>query len=196
MSACRVGVVMNGVTGRMGYNQHLVRSILAIREHGGVTTSDGAVILPEPILVGRSAVKLRRIAEQHGLEHWTTDLSEALARKDVLVYFDTQATSAREKAIREAIAAGKHVYTEKPLAGDLTSAFDLVRLAADAGIRTGVVQDKLFLPGRGSSPGWWKAGSSGGCCQYGASSDTGCSKAIARRPSGLHGISARKRAAA
>ena len=142
-----MGIVVNGVSGRMGYNQHLVRSLLAIRDDGGLQLDDGTLLWPEPILVGRSAAKLRDIAERHGLTEWTTDLDAALARPDAEVYFDTQITGARVPAIRQAIAAGKHVYTEKPLAGDLDGALELARLADAAGIEHGVVQDKIFLPG-------------------------------------------------
>jgi predicted dehydrogenase len=142
-----IGIVVNGVTGRMGYRQHLVRSLLAIRERGGLGLPDGRRLWPEPILVGRSAAKLRDIAERHGLTEWTTDLTAALARPDVEVYFDAQVTSQREKAVRAAIDAGKHIYTEKPTAQDLATAVDLARSATAAGIKHGVVQDKLFLPG-------------------------------------------------
>ncbi|WP_434739917.1 Gfo/Idh/MocA family protein [Micromonospora sp. SH-82] len=142
-----IGIIVNGVTGRMGYRQHLVRSLLAIREQGGVPLPDGTRIWPEPILVGRNEAKLREIAERHGLTEWTTDLSAALARDDVEIYFDAQVTQQREKAIRQAIEAGKHVYTEKPLAEGTEAALELARAAATAEVRTGVVQDKLFLPG-------------------------------------------------
>ena len=147
MARRSIGIVMNGVTGRMGYRQHLLRSILAIREEGGLPLADGTLLWPEPVLVGRSEDKLRALAERHGLDAWTTDLAEALARPGVEVYFDAQITSARAPAIRAAIEAGKHVYTEKPLAEDLAGALELARLADAAGIRHGVVQDKLFLPG-------------------------------------------------
>ncbi|GGM06863.1 MULTISPECIES: Gfo/Idh/MocA family protein [Micromonospora] len=142
-----IGIIVNGVTGRMGYRQHLVRSLLAIREQGGVALPDGTRIWPEPVLVGRNEAKLREVATRHGLTEWTTDLSAALARDDVEIYFDSQVTQQREKAIRQAIEAGKHVYTEKPLAEETDAALDLARVADAAGIRTGVVQDKLFLPG-------------------------------------------------
>ncbi|GAA4594689.1 putative dehydrogenase [Actinoplanes octamycinicus] len=142
-----IGIVINGVTGRMGYRQHLVRSLLAIREQGGVALPGGGHIWPEPILVGRDPDKLAAIAARHGLTEWTTDLDAALARPDVEIYFDAQVTQQREKAIRQAIAAGKHVYTEKPLAESSPAAEELAELAAEAGIRSGVVQDKLFLPG-------------------------------------------------
>jgi predicted dehydrogenase len=142
-----IGIVLNGVTGRMGYRQHLVRSLLAIRADGGLPLADGAVLWPEPVLVGRNERKLADIAARHGLTDWTTDLTEALGRDDVSVYFDALATQRREKAISAAIEAGKHVYTEKPLAMDHAGALALTRAAEAAGIRTGVVADKIFLPG-------------------------------------------------
>jgi len=140
-----IAIAMNGVTGRMGYRQHLVRSILAIREQGGVPLADGTRIMPEPILVGRNSEKLSQLADRHGLTRWTTDLSSAL--DDCEVYFDAQVTSAREKSVLTAIAAGKHVYAEKPIAETVSSALELSRAARDAGVRNGVVMDKLFLPG-------------------------------------------------
>jgi predicted dehydrogenase len=142
-----IGVVMNGATGRMGYRQHLVRSVLAIREQGGVRLADGSLLVPEPVLVGRSAAKLAELAERHGVRRWTTDLAEALAEPDVEIYFDAQVTSAREKAIAQAIAAGKHVYTEKPIGSSVAGAENLALAARDAGVKGGVVHDKLFLPG-------------------------------------------------
>ncbi|MFF5180082.1 Gfo/Idh/MocA family protein [Micromonospora sp. NPDC000316] len=147
MTRRSIGIIVNGVTGRMGYRQHLVRSLLAIRAAGGVPMADGTTIWPEPVLVGRNETKLRELAERHGLTDWTTDLTSALARDDVEIYFDAQVTQQREKAIRQAIEAGKHIYTEKPLAEDTAAALDLARAADAAGVRTGVVQDKLFLPG-------------------------------------------------
>ena len=147
MSERRIGIVMNGVTGRMGLRQHLERSVLAIRDQGGVLAADGTRILPDPVLVGRSETKLRAIAEQHGVSRWTTDVSEALAEPDVEVYFDAQITQLREKGIRAAVEAGKAVYCEKPIADDLAAALNLARLVRDAGLPNGVVQDKLSLPG-------------------------------------------------
>jgi predicted dehydrogenase len=138
---------LNGVTGRMGYRQHLVRSLLSIREQGGVRLPDGTSVYPEPVLVGRSEERLRAIAERHGLGHWTTSLDEVLADPAIEVYFDTQVTSVREASLMRAIEAGKHVYTEKPTAETLEDAIGLARLADAAGIKHGVVQDKLFLPG-------------------------------------------------
>ena len=143
----RIGIVMNGVTGRMGENQHLARSIAAIRAEGGIPLSDGTSIWPDPILVGRNPEKLKRLAALHGIERWSTDLAECLAARDNTVYFDAQKTELRAPAVRAALAAGKHVYCEKPVATNLAEALDLVRLAGAAGVRHGVVQDKLFLPG-------------------------------------------------
>jgi predicted dehydrogenase len=147
MSRTPIGIALNGVTGRMGYRQHLVRSLLAIREDGGLATASGDRIWPEIVLIGRSEAKLAEIADRHGLTDWTTDLGSALARDDVHIYFDAQVTQQREKAIRAAIESGKHVYTEKPLAEDVAAAVDLARAAKAAGVKHGVVQDKLFLPG-------------------------------------------------
>ncbi len=142
-----VGIVMNGVTGRMGSNQHLIRSILAIRAQGGLVSRDGMRIWPEPILVGRDAHRVAALAAEHGVERWTTALDEALTEPDVEVYFDAQTTPARSESVMAAIAAGKHIYCEKPTAHDLASALELARAARDAQVKNGVVQDKLFLPG-------------------------------------------------
>ena len=142
-----VGIVMNGVTGRMGRNQHLIRSILAIREQGGLPLESGEVIWPEPMLVGRSAERLRALADETGVTRWTTDLAAALADPEYAIYFDAQLTALRAPAVQAAIEAGRHVYCEKPLTGDLESSLDLARRARAAGVKTGVVQDKLFLPG-------------------------------------------------
>ena len=147
MSRKVVSVAMNGVTGRMGYRQHLVRSLLAIRQQGGVALADGTLVVPEPVLVGRSEPRLREIAERHGVARWTTSLDEVLSDPGVEVYFDAQVTGAREAALARAIAAGKHVYTEKPVAETADGAMALGRAARAAGITNAVVQDKLFLPG-------------------------------------------------
>lgn len=138
---------MNGVTGRMGTNQHLIRSILAIRDQGGLDLGDGDTLLPDPILLGRNEKKLRALAEAHGLKRWNTDLAECLADPRNDIYFDAQATPRRAASVRAAIEAGKHVYCEKPAADNLEDALDLARLAREKGLKNGVVQDKLFLPG-------------------------------------------------
>ncbi|HKA71091.1 MAG TPA: Gfo/Idh/MocA family oxidoreductase [Xanthobacteraceae bacterium] len=143
----RLGIIMNGVTGRMGLNQHLVRSIVAIRNQGGVALADGERVMPDPILVGRNADKVKAIADQHGFGRWTTDLDAALANPDDTVFFDSATTQMRADLLTRAIARGKHVYCEKPVADTLDKALAVARLARERGIKHGVVQDKLFLPG-------------------------------------------------
>ncbi|MFF2808565.1 Gfo/Idh/MocA family protein [Streptomyces sp. NPDC058000] len=146
MTRRTVRIAMNGVTGRMGHHQHLVRSLLALREQGGLPLDDGTVIWPEPVLVGRSAPRVRALAERYGLT-WSPDLDTVLADDSVEIYFDAQVTAAREPAVKKAISAGKHLYVEKPTAAGLTGALDLAHRAQEAGVKHGVVQDKLFLPG-------------------------------------------------
>ena len=142
-----VGIIMNGVTGRMGTNQHLIRSILAIRAEGGVRLANGDRLMPDPILVGRNAEKVSALAKAHGVERWTTDLDAALANRADTIFFDAATTQMRPALLQKAIAAGKHVYCEKPVSTNLGEALDLVRAARAAGIKHGVVQDKLWLPG-------------------------------------------------
>ncbi|WP_421726670.1 Gfo/Idh/MocA family protein [Bauldia sp.] len=138
---------MHGVTGRMGTNQHLIRSILAIRADGGVVLASGDRVVPDPILIGRNADKLKRLAEAHGVERWSTDLAAALADPEDTVFFDAGTTQMRPQVLAQAIAAGKHVYCEKPTATTLDEALEVARLAEAAGVKNGVVMDKLFLPG-------------------------------------------------
>lgn len=147
MALYKIGIIMNGVTGRMGTNQHLIRSILAIRAQGGVSISSGDALYPEPILVGRNEAKLKALAHAHGLTRTSTDLEACLANGEDTIYFDAQTTGRRAEAVRAAIAAGKHVYCEKPVATDVATALDLARRARQRGVKNGVVQDKLFLPG-------------------------------------------------
>ncbi len=146
MSERRVGIVMHGVTGRMGMNQHLIRSILEIRKQGGVALKDGTRLMPDPILVGRNAAKLEELARKHGVERWTTDLEKALQSKDE-IFFDAASTQLRPKLLTQAIRAGKHIYCEKPVATTLNQAIFLYKTAKKARIKHGVVQDKLWLPG-------------------------------------------------
>ncbi|HOJ22488.1 MAG TPA: Gfo/Idh/MocA family oxidoreductase [Armatimonadota bacterium] len=147
MKTHKVGIVMNGVTGRMGTNQHLMRSIVAIIRQGGVKISDEEVILPDPILVGRNPAKLEALSNTSGVEKWTTDLESALADPHNIIYFDSQTTDRRANAVKRAIAAGKHIYCEKPTALTTEEAYELYTLAKAAGVKHGVVQDKLWLPG-------------------------------------------------
>lgn len=147
MTERRIGIIVNGATGRMGYRQHLVRSLLAIREQGGVQLANGDLLMPDLLLVGRNEEKLRTVAEKHGLTEWTTDLDEALANPDYEVYFDALVTNLRLENLKKAIEAGKAIYTEKPTAETFEDALELARLAEEAGVVSGVVHDKLYLPG-------------------------------------------------
>jgi len=147
MAIRRVGIIMNGVTGRMGTNQHLIRSLVAIRKQGGIVLPGGDVIFPDPILVGRNEQKLQALAQAQGIERWSTDLAACLANPEDEVYFDAQTTTLRAASLRQAIHVGKHIYCEKPIATDVATSLELARLAKHAGVKNGVVQDKLFLPG-------------------------------------------------
>jgi predicted dehydrogenase len=147
MARKNIGIIMNGVTGRMGATQHLARSIVSIRDQGGLPLENGVELYPEPVLVGRNEAKLRQLASTHGISRWSTDLAACLADPSNVIYFDAQATSPRADAVRAAIQAGKHIYCEKPVADTLSDSLDLARLARKRGVKHGVVQDKLFLPG-------------------------------------------------
>ena len=147
MAERRIGIIMNGVTGRMGMNQHLIRSVAAIRAEGGMRLANGDRLVPDPILVGRNEEKLASLAQAHGIARWTTDIEAALADPGDELFFDAATTQMRAGLVRRAIEAGKHVYCEKPTADTLAQAVSIAKLANAAGIKHGVVQDKLFLPG-------------------------------------------------
>ncbi|MEJ7826982.1 MAG: Gfo/Idh/MocA family oxidoreductase [Segetibacter sp.] len=143
----KIGIIMNGVTGRMGTNQHLMRSIVPIIKQGGVQVSPSEFIMPNPVLVGRDAVKLQKLSEQSGVSNFTTDLNSVMNDPSYQVYFDAQTTGRRAEGVRQAVKAGKHVYCEKPTAVSTETALELYQLCKDAGLKNGVVQDKLWLPG-------------------------------------------------
>ena len=147
MKVHQPGIIMNGVTGRMGTNQHLLRSIAAIIKQGGVRVNAGEVIMPDPILVGRDSNKLEKLCALSGIKKMTTDLGEALADKNNTIYFDSQVTGRRADAVKQAVKAGKHIYCEKPIAVDTETAMELYQICKKAGLKNGVVQDKLWLPG-------------------------------------------------
>ena len=147
VSSKRIGIIMHGITGRMGYNQHLVRSIVAIREQGGVALSNGDRVMPDPILVGRNLEKVSSIAARHGIKRVAKDISSALADPEDTIFFDAGSTQMRVPLLTRAIEAGKHVYCEKPLSETLGESLSLMRLAKAKGVKSGVVQDKLYLPG-------------------------------------------------
>lgn len=142
-----VGIIMNGVTGRMGTNQHLLRSIMAIRKQGGIKLSEGGYIMPDPVLVGRNPAKLQKLSDRTGIERWTTNVDEALADPHNEIYFDALLTKLRPPHVKKALELGKHIYCEKPTALTTEEAYELYALAEEAGVKHGVVQDKLWLPG-------------------------------------------------
>ena len=147
MKVHKIGVIMNGVTGRMGTNQHLIRSLATIISQGGVKVNDNEIILPHLVLVGRNESKLKKLAERTQVERWTTNLDEVLKEDQYQIYFDAQTTGRRADAIKKAVAAGKNIYCEKPIATSTEVALELYRLCEKANVKHGVVQDKLWLPG-------------------------------------------------
>ncbi len=147
MATQRLGIIMHGVTGRMGLNQHLVRSVVAIRAQGGVALPNGDRVMPDPILVGRNAAKVAALGREHGISRTTADLDAALANRDDTLFFDAATTQMRADLLTRAIEAGKHIYCEKPVADTLAKAVAVAKLANQKGVKHGVVQDKLFLPG-------------------------------------------------
>lgn len=147
MKVHKIGIIMNGVTGRMGTNQHLLRSIAAIIQQGGVAVGPGEIIMPDPVLVGRDVNKLKKLCGLTGIQKMSTQLDEVLSDTNNVIYFDAQTTGRRAEAIRKAVKAGKHIYCEKPIAVSTAEAMELYTLCSSAGVKNGVVQDKLWLPG-------------------------------------------------
>jgi predicted dehydrogenase len=147
MNVINIGIIMNGVTGRMGTNQHLMRSVMEIIRQGGVRLSDGRLIMPVPVLVGRNKEKLNKLADISGIKNFTTDLNEVLPDEKYQIYFDAQTTGLRFEAVNKAALAGKHIYCEKPVATDTRKALEMYHVCEKAGVKNGVVQDKLWLPG-------------------------------------------------
>ncbi len=147
MKEHRIGIILNGVTGRMGTNQHLMRSIVEFIKQGGIAVGKDEVILPDPVLVGRNPDKLNQLKNMSGIEKVSTDLDKELQNPDYSVYFDAQITGRRADAVRKAVKAGKHIYCEKPVATDTKTAMELYNICQIAGLKSGVVQDKLWLPG-------------------------------------------------
>ena len=147
MGIKQIGIIMNGVTGRMGTNQHLLRSIHAIREQGGMDLGNGDFLMPDPVLVGRNPAKLEKLSKLTGITKLSTNLDEVLDDPYYSIYFDALATNFRAENVKKAAKAGKHIYCEKPTADSLQEALDLYKVCKDAGVKNGVVQDKLFLPG-------------------------------------------------
>jgi predicted dehydrogenase len=146
MATRNIGIVIDGATGRLGTTQHL-RSLMAIRSDGGLVLANGDRLVPEPVLLGRNPAKLAVLAAANGDLKWGTDRDTCLADPGIAIYFDANATGGRPARASAALEAGKHVYLEKPIAETLDDALDLARRAKRAGVKSGVVQDKLFLAG-------------------------------------------------
>jgi len=187
MSTQRLGIIMHGVTGRMGMNQHLIRSIVAIRNQGGVTLSNGDKVMPNPILIGRNAEKIEALAKANGISRFGTDLDKALANKDDTVFFDAGTTQMRPTLLAKAIQAGKHVYCEKPIATNLNEAVEIARLAEKSGVKHGAVQDSTCSE---------KQASLERCSVCALSLATGCLKATCSLFNDPAGTTAKKTAAA
>lgn len=147
MKVHNIGIIMNGVTGRMGTNQHLLRSITEIIKQGGVKIDPGETIMPDPVLIGRDENKLQKLCALTGISKMSTDLDEVLEDTNNIIYFDAQTTGRRADAVRKAVKKGKHIYCEKPIAVSTAEAMELYALCKQAGVKNGVVQDKLWLPG-------------------------------------------------
>jgi predicted dehydrogenase len=147
MKKHRIGIIMNGVTGRMGMNQHLMRSIVEIINQGGIPVSNDESIMPVPVLVGRDPEKLAKLSELSGVGKWSTNLEQEMNDPFNTVYFDAQITGQRSEAVKKAVKAGKHIYCEKPVATSASVARELAAACDEAGVIHGVVQDKLWLPG-------------------------------------------------
>ena len=147
MKEHKVGIIMNGVTGRMGTNQHLMRSIVEIIKQGGVKINAGETIMPDPVLVGRDENKLQKLCSMSGIKKMNTNLDNVLADANNIIYFDAQTTGRRADAVKKAVQSGKHIYCEKPVAVSTEQALELYNLCKNAGVKNGVVQDKLWLPG-------------------------------------------------
>ncbi len=147
MKEHRVGIIMNGVTGRMGSNQHLMRSIVQIIKQGGIKIKNSETIMPDPVMVGRSTEKLKSLSMKSGIKNFTTNLEEVMSDSRYSIYFDAQTTGRRYEAVKKAIKSGKHIYCEKPIAASSKQALELYNLCNTAGVKHGVVQDKLWLPG-------------------------------------------------
>ena len=197
MAERRIGIIVNGATGRMGYRQHLVRSLLAIQEQGGVELADGDRLVPDLLLVGRNEEKLRGVAEKHGLLNWTTDVDEALANDDYEVYFDALVTNLRVENLKKAIAAGKAIYTEKPTAETFEDALELANLAKEARHRQRRRPRQALPPGAAqAAPPHSRAVSSARSSRCAASSATGSTRVTGRPPSAPPGTIAPRMAAA
>ena len=147
MATRRIGIILHGATSRIGTTQHLMNSLLPIRAEGGLPLANGDRLVPDPILVGRTADKLEALAQRLGVTRWTTDLDAALANPEDELFFECAFGGGRPELARRALAAGKHIYLEKPVAETLAEVVALRADAEAAGAKHAVMQDKIHLPG-------------------------------------------------
>jgi predicted dehydrogenase len=141
-----IGIIINGATGRIAETQHLGNALIPIRAEGGIVSGANRIV-PRLLLVGRNAARLDAIARRHDVAGWTTDLDAALANPEFSIFFDAAATAQRPVLLAKAIAAGKHIYGEKPVAPTVAEGLALLRAAQARGLKTGAVEDKIYLPG-------------------------------------------------
>ena len=146
MATRTIGIILNGATGRICSTQHLKNSLAAIRDEGGLAVGEDRV-MPRLMLVGRNAARLAEVARAHGVADWTTDLDTALADPAFAVFFDAATTGGRLAVLKKAVAAGKHIYAEKPVVPSVAEGRDLLAAAQARGLKHGAVEDKLYLPG-------------------------------------------------
>ena len=146
MAVKDIGIILNGATGRIGATQHLANALAPIRAEGGLQAGPDRIV-PRLLLLGRDRDALAGLAQSYGIDDWTTDLDAALARPDFPVFFDAAATTQRVSALRKAVAAGKHIYSEKPVAPSLAEGRALLHAAQARGLKAGAVEDKINLPG-------------------------------------------------
>ncbi len=146
MAVKEIGIIVNGATGRIGSTQHLANALVPIRDAGGLACG-GDLIMPKLLLVGRNTEKLSGIAQRYGIEEVTTDLDAALARPGYPVFLDAAATRQRVETLHKAIAAGKHIYSEKPVAPTVAEGLALLQATESKGLKHGAVEDKIYLPG-------------------------------------------------
>ena len=146
MATQRLGVILSGVTGRIGVNQHLGRALVPLRDTP-IVLANGNHLVIDPVLVGRNAAKLEQVAKRFGIERWTTDLDAALSDTRDTLFFESATTNLRFDNVRRALAAGKHVFCDKPLSPTHAQALQLTEIAQRARLKNGVVMANLWLPG-------------------------------------------------
>ncbi len=147
MATQRLGIIMHGATSRIGTTQHLMNSLVPIIAEGGLPLANGDRLMPDPILLGRTPEKMAALAARFGIKRWSTDIDACLADKNDALFFECAYGGNRVELARRAIAAGKHIYLEKPVAESMAEVLALRETAEAAGVSHAVMQDKIHLPG-------------------------------------------------